>query len=61
MNCCDFLAIISTASISSIATTVVVPVLPIELERRHVDPSLTGLIFSAFAVPWVLAPLIMPK
>lgn len=60
MNRCDLLAIIQIGSTIAIALTIVVPRLPLELLRRDIDPSITGFIFSAFALPWLFTPLVMP-
>ena len=57
MNHCDLAAIISISSIISIALTLVAPVTPLELERRHIDPTFTGIIFGCFSFPWIVIPL----
>ena len=59
MHPCDLAAIISIACVISIAFTLLAPITPLELERRHIDPIYTGVIFGIFSLPWILIPLFL--
>ena len=57
MKACDFVAIVSLGMIISISFSLLGPVMPLELERRHIDTTFAGIIFGCYQIPWIVIPI----